>query len=125
MEKDKLAIGRILNDYTKALLDGEAASLASLYSDDGEFMPDGFPTIRGAQQIQKSAERFFQTRTLKAEFFVKDLVVERDFAFVQSSATMITENSQGQLIPVKTRDFFVVQRQAEDWKIFRYIFNKI
>ena len=125
MEKDKLAIGRILNDYTKALLDGDAASLASLYSDDGEFMPDGFPTIRGTQQIQKSAERFFQTRTLKAEFFVKDLVVERDFAFVQSSATMITENSQGQLIPVKTRDFFVVQRQAEDWKIFRYIFNKI
>ncbi|MCF0065835.1 hypothetical protein MUK70_03630 [Dyadobacter chenwenxiniae] len=88
-------------------------------------MPDGFATIRGAQQIYNSAERFFQTQTLKADFLLKDQAVESDFAFVQSIATVTTENTQGQSIAVKTRDFFVVPRGAEDWKIFRYIFNKI
>ncbi|MCF0060398.1 hypothetical protein MUK70_14225 [Dyadobacter chenwenxiniae] len=88
-------------------------------------MPDGFATIRGAQQIHKKAERFFQTQTLKAEFLLKNLAVESDFAFAESIATVTTENTQGQSIAVKTRDFFVVRREAEDCKIFRYIFNKI
>jgi uncharacterized protein (TIGR02246 family) len=125
MEKDKLAVEKLLNGYSKALIDGDAASLASLYCNDAEFMPDGFATIRSAKQIRSSAERFFQTQTLKAEFLLKDLVVEGDFAFIKSIATVTTENTQGQSIAVKTRDFFVVRREAEDWKIFRYIFNKI
>lgn len=125
MEKDKLAIEKLLNDYSKALIDGDAAAIASLYCNNAEFMPDGFATIRGAQQIQRSAERFFQTQTLKAEFLLKNLVVERDFAFAESIATVTTENNQGQSIAIKTRDFFVVRREAEDWKILRYIFNNI
>lgn len=125
MEKDKLAIKKLLDDYSRALTDGNAASLASLYYVDAEFMPDGHPTIRGARQIKRSAEAFFQTRTLKAEFSLNDLVFERDFAFVQSTATIETDRDQGKSFPTKTRDFFVLQRQAEDWKIFRYIFNKI
>jgi uncharacterized protein (TIGR02246 family) len=125
MEKDKPAIEKLLNDYVKALIDGDAATLASLYCNDAEFMPHGFATIRGAEQLQKSAQGFFKTRTLKAEFLLKDLAVERDFAFAESIATVTTENNQGQSIAVKTRDFFVVRREAEDWKIFRYIFNKI
>ncbi|WP_166444680.1 YybH family protein [Dyadobacter bucti] len=125
MEKDKPAIEKLLNDYAKALIDGDAATLASLYCNDGEFMPDGFATIRGAQQIHSGAQRFFQTQSLKAEFLLKNLAVERDFAFAESIATVTTENNQGQSIAVKTRDFFVVRREAEDWKILRYIFNKI
>ncbi|KAA6438789.1 DUF4440 domain-containing protein [Dyadobacter flavalbus] len=125
MEKDKLAIEKLLNNYSKALIDGNAAAIASFYCNDAEFMPDGFSTIRGAQQIHSSAQRFFQTQTLKAEFLLKNLSVERDFAFAESIATVTTENNQGQSITVKTRDLFVVRREAEDWKIFRYIFNKI
>lgn len=125
MEKDKLAIEKLLNDYSKALIDGDAAALANLFCDDAEFMPDSFATIRGAQQIHSSAERFFKTRTLKADFLLNDLAVERHFAFAESIATVITKNTQEQSTAATTRDFFVVRREAEDWKIFRYIFNKI
>lgn len=125
MEKDRLAIGKLLDDYSRALIDGNAASLASLYCGDAEFMPDGFPTIRGAQQIKKSAEAFFQNRALKAEFSLNNVVVERNFAFVDSTATIETYRDQEKSFTTKTRDFFVLERRVEDWKIFRYIFNKI
>ena len=62
MEKDKLAIDKLLNDYAKALINGDAAALASLYCDDAEFMPMVFQQFAARSKFTVVPNVFFKTK---------------------------------------------------------------
>lgn len=123
MEKDQQVIEQLLNAYSAALNNGDAAAIAALYKEDGHFMPDGLPTIKGTDKISASAKRFFQQRTVEAGFEIINVSVDQDFSMVESIATVSIKNFSGHSTSMKTRDLFVLERRAGTWKIARYIFN--
>lgn len=123
MEKDQQVIGQLLNAYSAALNNSDAAAIAALYGKDGHFMPDGLPTINGTDKILASAKRFFEQRKVEAGFEIINISVDQDFSIVESVATVSIKNFVGYSTSTKTRDFFVLERQAGTWKIARYIFN--
>ncbi|MCE7042765.1 SgcJ/EcaC family oxidoreductase [Dyadobacter sp. CY312] len=123
MKQDEQMIEELLNAYSTALNNSDAAAIAALYVRDGCFMPDGLPTIKGPHKILASAEKFFERRTVQAGYSILNVVVDQNFGIVESVATVAIKNFAGHATSMKTRDLFVLKRQAGSWKIARYIFN--
>ena len=123
MEQDEKMIEELLNSYSTALNNSDAAAIAALYVQDGCFMPDGLPTIKGADEILASAGKFFERQTVQAGYSILNVVVDQNFGIVDSVATFAIKNFAGHTTSKKTRDLFMLKRQAGSWKIARYIFN--
>lgn len=125
MEQNQEVIRDLLNAYAAALNNSDAAGLAALYCEDGHFMPDGLPTLRGADKVFSNAQKFFQRRTVQAGFSIVDVHLDHDYAIVESVATMGIHDFTGHSTSMETRDLFVMKRQESSWKIARYIFNTL
>jgi len=126
MEKqDKQAIEQLLAEYKTSLNTSNAALAQSLYARDGVFMPTGAPSAIGSEEILKSYEFIFSQIQLNIEFYIDEIVVDRNVAFATTSSkgtTLIREN--GQTVPEENRELFVFEKIDGAWKIARYMFNK-
>jgi ketosteroid isomerase-like protein len=102
----------------------DAASAASLYAADGVFYPHNVPTGAGAE-ILGSYEQIFNTIKLDIAFTIHEIVVDGDTAFATTgSKGQVTVLELGITAPEANRELFVFVREAGDWKIGRYMFNK-
>lgn len=119
-QQQKESIEELLSDYAKALSIGDAGKISEFYTADAVFMPEKGLTIKSAQKIKASAEKFFKTQDISISYTTKEIVVEQDFAFVTAQAEVTNGQEK-----VTTRDFFVIKNVSDSWKIFRYIFNAI
>jgi len=126
MEKQhKQAIEQLLAEYKTSLNTSNAALAQSLYARDGVFMPTGAPSAIGSEEILKSYEFIFSQIQLNIEFYIDEIVVDRNVAFATTSSkgtTLIREN--GQTVPEENRELFVFEKIDGAWKIARYMFNK-
>jgi uncharacterized protein (TIGR02246 family) len=126
---DKLAkqqIEELLAEYKKALNTSDAKLAQSLYIADGIFMPSGAASAIGSENILKSYEFVFSQIQLNVEFEIDEIRIEGDFAFATTASqgtTLIHAN--GQTIPEENRELFIFEKVNNDWKIARYMFNKI
>ncbi|PHN01821.1 YybH family protein [Flavilitoribacter nigricans] len=123
LEKER--IGNLLEDYKKSLNTSDAKLAQSLYAKDGIFMPSGAPSAIGADNILKSYEFIFSQIQLNIEFYIDEILVEEDFAYVTSSSKGTTLiQATGETVPEENRELFVFEKMDGDWKIARYMFNK-
>jgi len=123
---EKQAIEKLLFLYRNALNASDANKVLPLYTNDGVFMPSNAPSAIGQEQVKASYEFVFKTIQLNIEFFIDEIVVNGDFAFARTTSkgtTLIREN--GQTVPEENRELFVLQKVGGQWKIARYMFNKI
>lgn len=121
---DRTRITELLETYEKALNAADAASAASLYAADGVFCPHNLPTAAGVE-ILGSYEQIFATISLAIAFTIHEIVVDGDTAFaVTESKGEVTVLELGITAPEANRELFVFVREAGDWKIGRYMFNK-
>ncbi|QQS31531.1 MAG: SgcJ/EcaC family oxidoreductase [Sphingobacteriales bacterium] len=123
---EKQAIEKLLFLYRDALNASDANKVLPLYTNDGVFMPSNAPSAIGQEQVKASYEFVFKTIQLNIEFFIDEIVVNGDFAFARTTSkgtTLIREN--GQTVPEENRELFVLQKVGGQWKIARYMFNKI
>ena len=119
------AIHAVINAYGKALNAADSQTILDLYSSDGLFFPNGYRTIDKQHLILK-AGRFLRNESFSINFQVKDVVVQGEFAFVQSTSTTTTRNLKEQKEVTKTsRDLLVLRREQGIWKIYRYMFNEV
>ncbi|MBL4625373.1 MAG: nuclear transport factor 2 family protein [Flavobacteriales bacterium] len=127
MEKqDKQQIEQLLNTYKTSLNTSDAKLSTGLYTKDGMFMPSGAPTATEAKNIQKSYEYVFSQIQLTIEFFIEEIVIEGNMAFATTTSkgtTLIHAN--GQTVPEENRELFVFEKVSGEWKIARYMFNKM
>ncbi|WP_430965510.1 YybH family protein [Spongiimicrobium sp. 2-473A-2-J] len=122
---EKQKIEELLNQYKRALNTSDAALAQSLYTKNGIFMPTEAPSAIGSENILKSYEFIFSQIQLNIEFYIDEIVVENDFAFaVTSSKGTTLIHATGDTIPEANRELFVFEREAGEWKIARYMFNK-
>lgn len=123
---EQAAIEKMLFSYRDALNTSDVSKVLSLYTQDGVFMPSNAPSAIGQEEVKASYEFVFKTIKLHIEFFIDEIVVNGNYAFARTTSkgtTLIHANQQ--TIPEENRELFVLQRSNGEWKISRYMFNKM
>lgn len=123
---EKSALEKLLFSYRDALNTSDINKVLPLYTNDGVFMPSNAPSAIGQEQIKGSYEFVFKTIQLNIEFFIDEIMVTGDYAFARTTSkgtTLIHAN--GETVAEENRELFVLQKTNGQWKISRYMFNKM
>lgn len=123
---EKATIEKLLFSYRDALNASDVNKVLPLYTEDGVFMPSNAPSAIGQEQVKAAYEFVFKTIQLNIEFFIDEIVVNGEYAFARTTSkgtTLIHAN--GQTVPEENRELFVLQKANGQWKIARYMFNKM
>jgi uncharacterized protein (TIGR02246 family) len=123
--KTEKQIHALLATYETSLNAGDAARIEQLYTEDGVFMPAGFPTASGRAAVRGAYDAIFKNIRIAIHFTVDELQVKGDFAYARThSAGTSTVVATGASGPEENRELFIFARAADGWKIARYLFNK-
>lgn len=123
---EKPAIEKLLFSYRDALNASDVNKVLPLYTSDGVFMPSGAPSALGQEQVKAAYQSVFSSIQLTIEFYIDEIVVHGDYAFARTTSkgtTLIHAN--GQTVAEENRELFVLQKAGGQWKISRYMFNKM
>jgi len=122
---EKLAVEKVLFAYGEALNKSDVNKVLQVYTHDGVFMPTTLPTAKGAEQLRESYTNVFKAIQLNVKFTFEEIVVSGDVAFAQTSSNGTTLiHANGQTVAEENREFFFLNKENEEWKISRYMFNK-
>ena len=125
MTHDEKAIRTLLADYERLLNASDAESIAGLYSADGIFMPQGFPTAAGRDAVLQSYRAIFGNITLAIEFEIDEVVAGDGMATALTRSNgSVRVNATGDEAPESNRELFVFAQEEGSWRIARYMFNK-
>jgi len=120
------AIEELLFAYRDALIASSTDHVIPLYTADGVFMPTGFPTSIGTEQVRQAYDGVFANIKLNIEFFIDEVHVDGGHAFARTTSRGTTLiHATGATVPEENRELFVLQRTDGGWKIARYMFNKM
>lgn len=124
---EKSAIEKLLFSYRDALYTSDVNKVMPLYTNDGVFMPSNAPSAIGQEQIKGSYEFVFKNIQLSnIEFFIDEIVVNGEYAFLRTTSKFTTLiHANGQTVAEEGRELFVLQKTSGQWKISRYMFNKM
>lgn len=123
---EQTAIESLLHAYGDALNAANVPQVLALYTPDGVFMPAGAPSASGHAQVKQSYAAIFQQIRLHIQLHILEIVVSGDYAFASTTSAGTTLiHATGQTVAEENRELFVLQRQAGEWKIARYMFNKM
>lgn len=123
---DQNAIKELLFNYRDALNASSTDQVIPLYTTDGVFMPTGFPSAVGADQVRQAYDGVFANIKLNIEFFIDEIVVDGNHAFARTTSKGTTLiHATGETVPEENRELFVLERTDSGWKIARYMFNKM
>ena len=124
--EEKNAIEATLKNYEAVLNASDVDGILALYAEDGVFMPGEAPTAAGKEQIRAAYEHVFDTIKLDIVFSIDEIVQHGDFAFARTlSRGEVTVMAAGLTLPEENRELFVLRRTGDDWRIARYMFNKM
>lgn len=122
---DQSAIRDILQRYERALNASDTDAVMTLYTADGVFMPQHFPSSVGAKAVKRAYDGVFGMIKLAVKFEIVEVhVVAPNWAFARTNSsgtvTVLADKSGG---PEANQELFVFQKVGEDWKIARYCFS--
>jgi len=123
---EKTAIEKLLFSYRDALNASDVNKVLPLYTNDGVFMPSNAPSAIGQEQVKAAYEFVFSQIQLNIEFYIDEIVINGDYAFARTTSkgtTLIHANKQ--TVAEENRELFVLQKTNGQWKIARYMFNKM
>ncbi len=123
---EKTAIEKLLFSYRDALNVSDVNKVLPLYTNDGVFMPSNAPSAIGQEQVKAAYEFVFSQIQLNIEFYIDEIVINGDYAFARTTSkgtTLIHANKQ--TVAEENRELFVLQKTNGQWKIARYMFNKM
>jgi len=125
-EKEQSEIKKVLFSYRDALNESNAEKVLSLYTENGVFMPSSAPTAIGQEQLKGTYEFVFSNIQLNIEFYIDEIEVVGDYAFVRTTSKGTTLiHASGETVPEENRELFVLRKENGSWKIDRYMFNKM
>lgn len=123
-QPDKAAVENLLTAYANAINSANTALIPSFYTEDGRLMPEDSKDLT-KEDLVKRSQKFFKQVRFQINYAAPDTIIDGDYAFVQTTAKTTTTSLETSKVEDRTsRDFFVLRKEKEDWKIFRYVFNK-
>ncbi len=124
--KSKEQIEKSLMIYKESLNTSNVNEAVNSYTKDGVFMPSGAPTANGTEAIKGAYEFVFSQIQLNIEFFIEEMVIENDIAFaITTSKGTTLIHATGETVPEENRELFIFEKENNEWKIARYMFNKM
>lgn len=124
-KKDKEQIEKLLMVYKESLNTSNVNKAVNCYTKDGVFMPSGAPTASG-NNIKGAYEFVFSQIQLNIEFYIEEIVIENNIAFALTTSKGTTLiHATGDTVPEENRELFVFEKENGEWKIARYMFNKM
>jgi uncharacterized protein (TIGR02246 family) len=124
--KDREAIEYTLKQYEAALNTSNVDAALALYAEDGVFMPSEAPTSVGFDQVRGAYQHVFETIKLDISFSIDEIELDGGYAFARTvSRGKVTILSEGVTLPEENRELFILKKEGDDWKIARYMFNKM
>lgn len=125
MTHDEKDIRALLSEYERLLNASDAESIAGLYSRDGIFMPQGFPSAAGREAVLQAYRAIFGNITLAIGFEVDEIVAGEAMATALTRSTgSVRVHATGDEAPESNREIFVFAKEEGAWRIARYMFNK-
>jgi uncharacterized protein (TIGR02246 family) len=123
-DEDK-AIRSMLHTYEQALNDADTEAVMQLYTDDGVFMPQNFPSSVGSEAVRQAYKGVFGAIRLTVTFAIEEVqVIAPEWAFVRtnSSGTVLI-HATGATSAEANQELFLLRKAQGDWKIARYCFS--
>lgn len=122
----KEAIKKTLLTYRDALNESSSEKAIALYTKNGVFMPSGAPTSIGQAQVKAAYDFVFSQIQLNIEFYIDEIEITGDHAFARTTSKGTTLiHATGETVPEENRELFILKNVNGDWKIDRYMFNKM
>ena len=126
IQEEKQTVERFITAYAEALNTANTHLISSFYAKDSLFMPNKMKTLSGHELRRTTTGSFFKKVSFHIDYSVKDIAVDDRFAFVQALAIATTTDLlTGEQSAKTSRDFFVLRKDEEEWKIYRYMFNNV
>ena len=114
---DRLAIEKLTNDMIQAFDKRDAAAIAAIWTEEGEFIRNDEEPIRGRATMQQGYEEFFKTLkgkpTLEIQFDALRFP-SADMAVAEVSLQL--KNDEGKIIASTWQDIALV-REGGQWKL--------
>ncbi|SFM83991.1 Ketosteroid isomerase homolog [Chitinophaga sp. YR627] len=124
-QQENQAIEKLLSDFAATLNAATIQHISSFFTEDAVFMPDGFKILKAAD-LKRTGNGYLQRSHFQIGFTIKEVEIGLPYAFVRATAAAaLLDPDTQQLITQQSRDFFVLRKDNEDWKIFRYMFNRV
>jgi uncharacterized protein (TIGR02246 family) len=122
---DKEAITALLARYAEALNASDTEAVMQLYTEDGVFMPQHFPSSVGADAVRQTYDAVFHAIRLTVKFHIEEVEpVSLEWAFARTnSAGTVAIHATGQSSAEANQELFVLRKVESDWKIARYCFS--
>ncbi len=118
-------IATVLQEYAQAINTVQTDLIHTFYAKDGLLMPEGVKTLTREQLLFSRSHIFFERKKFKIAYMINHIACDGKYAFVSASAkTSMKDAVSGIAVEKSSRDFFVFRRDADTWKIFRYVFNR-
>lgn len=125
MNEKNLAEQTVRN-YFKYLYEANTDAISDLYSENGVLMPADLPTATGkAELIPAYKQTFNAIKFVSATTDYDEISVYGDIAIVRTTSKVnLFLKKEKQDIQNKMREFFILNKEKEEWKISRYMFNR-
>lgn len=123
---DQTAIQNVVETYIERMSRSDIEGLVSLFTQDAVLMAPEAPTMDGADQMKAFFGYGFTTVKLTPKIHIDEIVVAGDHAFVRChSDVQITVLETDVSHRENNRELFVFQKSGGEWKIARYMFNRM
>jgi uncharacterized protein (TIGR02246 family) len=127
-EKSSLDINtitRISGERAKAFNEGDAAGIATHFTEDAYLMAPDFPTKRGQKAIQEYYQSIFDEYETKLESGYEDVKVDGDLAYGRGFAKVwLKPKSGGEEMYSESKYLNILERQSDGtWKTTHDIWN--
>ncbi|MDH4369795.1 MAG: nuclear transport factor 2 family protein, partial [Nitrospira sp.] len=84
------------------------------------------PSAIGTLNIKGAYDFVFSQIQLNIEFFIEEIVIEGEFAFATTTSKgTVTIHAIKKTVPEENRELFIFEKVDGEWKIGRYMFNKM
>lgn len=125
--KDSELVKETVSNYFEYLYKTNTDAIINLYVENAVLMPADMPTATGKSELQIAYNQTFGVvKFVSATTDYDEISVYGDMAIVRTTSDvnlfMINEKQD---VKSKMREFFILNKENGDWKISRYMFNRV
>ena len=122
---DVASIRQLLSQgYGGLVMAHDAAGYSELYSTDVLWAPPNAPDQTSKEGIKNGIQGLFAKFSFKVDPQPEEIEVMGDFAYAIGPVDgVLTPRAGGDPMPIKFRVFWLLRREAGEWKISRQIWN--
>lgn len=123
---DKYLAETTVRNYFKHLYDSNTDAILDLYSENAVLMPADLPSAIGkAELVSAYNQTFMGIKFVSATTDYDEISVYENLAIVRTTSEVnLFLIKEKQDIKSKMREFFILNKEKEEWKISRYMFNR-